>query len=174
MTYIGELKHDVGAQCTKFTIPTSIAPRYGGTQAYSDLDSSNADVVMSDVDGMEITIDISMGSGSVIREVRSPSHPIGIKLGRISTAPSTQALQMSQASATLSQGSVDLDKDFVLEIVNDTAKQPRALLETYAADPRQKALMGRSFRSSFYPFQHFRRVTTRKSCKITLTRERKC
>lgn len=31
ITYIGELKHDVGSQCTKFTIPTSIAPRYGET-----------------------------------------------------------------------------------------------------------------------------------------------
>ena len=31
ITYIGELKYDVGSQCTKFTIPTSIAPRYGET-----------------------------------------------------------------------------------------------------------------------------------------------
>ena len=143
VTYIGELKHDVGAQCTKFTIPTSIAPRYGRTdaQAYSDDFSFNTDVANSDEDGLEITIDISMGSGSIIREVRSPSHPIAIKLGSTSTAPSTQTPQMSQASATLSQGSADLDKDFILEIVNDTAKQPKAFLETYTDDPRQKALM---------------------------------
>ena len=31
VTYVGELKYDVGTQCTKFTIPKSIAPRYGHT-----------------------------------------------------------------------------------------------------------------------------------------------
>ena len=48
---------------------------------------------------------------------------------------------MSHASATLSQDSVDLDKDFILEIVNNIADKPKAVLETYADDPRQKALM---------------------------------
>ena len=96
---------------------------------------------MSGKNGIELTIDIDLGSDSTIREVRSPSHPIAVKLGNISTASKAQALQTSQASATLSQGSVDLDKDFILEIVNDAADKPKAVLETYADDPRQKALM---------------------------------
>lgn len=90
---------------------------------------------------MEITIDISMGSGTVIREVRSPSHPIAIRLGRTSIAPATGTPQLSQASATLSQGSANLDKDFHIEIANDITKQPKALLETYADNQGQRALM---------------------------------
>ena len=153
ITYIGELKHDVGAQCTKFTIPTKIAPGYGGTSPFS-ISGSTAfstpgstafsipgSTAKPDGNGMEITVDISMGSGTAIREVRSPSHPIAIKLGRTSVTPATETSQSSQASATLSQGSANLDKDFHIEIVNDVTKQPKALLETYADDPRQRALM---------------------------------
>ncbi|KAG7007803.1 hypothetical protein G7Y79_00008g024410 [Physcia stellaris] len=136
VTYIGELKHDVAAQCTKFTIPTKIAPRYG-TSPFS-IPGSTA---KPDGNGMEITVDISMGSGTTIREVRSPSHPIAIKLGRTSITPTTGTPQLSQASATLSQGSANLDKDFHIEIVNDITKQPKALLETYANNTRQRALM---------------------------------
>ena len=137
VTYIGELKHDIGAQCTKFTIPTKISPRYGNTSPFS-IPGSTA---KPDENDMEITVDISMGSGTIIREVRSPSHPIAIKLGTTSITPATGTPQSSQASATLSQGSANLDKDFHIEIVNDIAKQPKALLETYTDDPRQRALM---------------------------------
>jgi hypothetical protein len=31
ITYIGELKHDVGADAIRFTLPTKISPRYGQT-----------------------------------------------------------------------------------------------------------------------------------------------
>ena len=138
VTFIGELRHDVSAQCTKFCIPTSIAPRYSSTPSYPDVRSSLA---RTDGNGMQITVDISMGSTTVIREVRSPSHPIAVKLGSTSSTPSTEPPQMSQASVTLSQESTNLDKDFNLEIVNETVKQPRALLETYVGDPCQRALM---------------------------------
>ena len=141
VTYIGELKFDVSAQCTKFCIPTSIAPRYDGTPSYPQLKALPSNFAKPDGNGMQITVDINMGSTTFIREVRSPSHPIAVKLGSTSSTPSTEMPQMSQASATLSQGSTDLDKDFNLEIVNETVKQPRALLETYVGDPRQRALM---------------------------------
>ena len=136
VTYIGELRHDVSAECTKFTIPTSISPRYGGMPVYLPGNLAN-----TNGNGMEITVDISMGLGSVIREVRSPSHPIAVRLGSSSVPPSIEAPNLSQASATLSQGGADLDKDFHLEIVNEIAKQPRALLETYSGNTSQRALM---------------------------------
>ena len=96
---------------------------------------------MSHKNGIEITIDMDLGSGSTIREVRSPSHPIAVKIGSTSTAPPAQGFRISQASATLSHGNVALDKDFILEIVNDIADKPKAVLETYADDSCQKALM---------------------------------
>ena len=96
---------------------------------------------MSDKNGIEIAIDMDLGLGSTIQEVRSPSHPIAVKIGSTSTAPPAQGFRISQASATLSQGDVALDKDFILEIVNDIADKPKAVLETYADDSRQKALM---------------------------------
>ncbi|KAL8793716.1 MAG: hypothetical protein Q9195_003657 [Heterodermia aff. obscurata] len=141
VTYIGELRHDVSAQCTKFCIPTSIAPRYGGAPSNPSLISSSRNLTQITGNGMRITVDVSMGSTTVIREVRSPSHPIAVKLGGTSSTLSTEIPQLSQASATLSQGSTDLDKDFILEIVNETVKKPRALLETYVGDTRQRALM---------------------------------
>ena len=116
VTYIGELKHDISANCTKFTIPTRIAPRYGGSSAFnapwSQPNYSHTLFPQPNTDGtsngMEITVDINMEGGSIIREVRSPSHPIAVKLGSTSTAASTQAPQMSRASASLSQGKLDL------------------------------------------------------------------
>ena len=141
VTFIGELRHDVSAQCTKFCIPTSIAPRYGDTPSYPNVRLPARSLGKTIGIGMQITVDISMGSTTVIREVRSPSHPIAIKLGSTSSTPSTETPEMSQASVRLSQEGTDLDKDFNLEIVNETVKQPRALLETYASDPCQRALM---------------------------------
>lgn len=79
--------------------------------------------------------DISMGSTTVIREVRSSSYPIAVKLESTSITSSTEPPQMSQASATLSQESTDLGKDFNLEIVHDNVKKPRAWLETYVGNP---------------------------------------
>ena len=141
VTFIGELRHDVSAQCTKFGLPTSIAPRYSGTPIYPNLRLSAGSLAKPNRNGMQITVDISMGSTTIIREVRSPSHPIAVKLGSTSSSPSTETPEMSQASVTLSQEGTDLDKDFNLEIVNETVKQPRALLETYVGDPCQRALM---------------------------------
>ena len=67
--------------------------------------------------GIAITVDVNMQKDSPIQEIRSPSHPIAVALGRTSTREA-QPLHLSKASATLSLGTSTLDKDFVLEIIH--------------------------------------------------------
>lgn len=138
VTYIGELKHDVGTESVRFTIPTEIAPRYGNsaTAAYND-----GAAVSAVGDAISITVDIDMAEGSFIRELRSPSHPIAMKLGITSEALSSEGPKGSQASASLSQESAELDRDFVLEIVNTASTTPKAVLETSINNGHDRALM---------------------------------
>lgn len=66
--------------------------------------------------GIAITVDVNMPDDSPLQELRSPSHPIAVALGRTSTSES-QTPHLSRASATLSLGTSTLEKDFVLEIL---------------------------------------------------------
>lgn len=91
--YIGELKHDLALEGIRFTLPTFISPRYGAGGPQGDMESSSAG-------GITITVDINMPGECPIQEVRSPSHPIGLSLGKISTQ-SDDSLNPSRASATL-------------------------------------------------------------------------
>ena len=67
--------------------------------------------------GIAVTVDVNMPEDSPIQELRSPSHPIAVALGRTTTNES-QSPHLSKASATLSLGTSTLEKDFVLEIVH--------------------------------------------------------
>lgn len=137
ITYIAELKNDMGANGTRFTLPNSISPRYGNVSlGRNRYDSFPA----TETGGISVVVDVSMAKGSFIKELRSPSHPIGVTIGNTSTAP-TESPLLSQASATLALESAQLDRDFVLEIVHSEAATPRALLETHPTIPGQRALM---------------------------------
>ena len=138
VTYIGELKHDVGAASIRFTIPTNIAPRYGNSEALSRGPQGTA---IAQGESISITVDIDMAKGSFIREVRSPSHPIAVTLGNTAHASSSEDLVASRASASLSQNNSVLDKDFVLEILNSASTSPKAVLEEYTGDATDRALM---------------------------------
>lgn len=100
---------------------------------------SNADLGIC-IGGLAITVNISMETDSALQEVRSPSHPIAVTLGRISTATS-EAYHPSRASATLSLSTSALSKDFVLEILHEDSGKPKALLETHPTLNGQRALM---------------------------------
>ena len=67
--------------------------------------------------GIAITVDVQMPEDSAIQELRSPSHPIAVILGKTSASES-QHPHLSRASASLSLGTSTLDKDFILEIIN--------------------------------------------------------
>lgn len=90
--------------------------------------------------GIKIIVDIDLSEGSFLKGVESPSHPISVSMGTISTASSSDPV-MSKASATLALGSAALDKDFVLIIQSKTTGIPRALLEIHPTIPNQRALM---------------------------------
>ncbi|KAK3824893.1 MAG: LOW QUALITY PROTEIN: von Willebrand domain-containing protein [Benniella sp.] len=123
ITYIGELKHDAEVNGVRFTIPTSIMPRY------VELSTQSASGGR-----LQVTVDVVLAQSN---KVQSPSHPITVALGTTSFAPNADAA-LSKASATLCLGDAALDKDFIIQV--DTGV-PTAILETHPTIPNQRALM---------------------------------
>lgn len=142
VTYIGELKDDDTAGI-RFTIPTSIAPRYGQDSGlYSGHpDSGTTHLSQSLPHGqISITVDINLPEGLSIRTVQSPSHPIAVSMGTLSTAHQSDPV-INKASASLSLGSAALERDFVLIVHSKGTGIPKALLETHPTIPNHRALM---------------------------------
>ncbi|KAI4205079.1 MAG: hypothetical protein LQ350_000706 [Teloschistes chrysophthalmus] len=136
ITYVGELKHDAEADGTRFTLPTHIAPGYGSQPNASLVGGSR----VQEDGGISITVDISIEEGSFIRGVQSPSHPIAVTMGNTSTSTG-QDPSMHQASSTLSLGSSELDKGFVLIVLTKDTSTPKALLETHDTINQQQAML---------------------------------
>ncbi|KAB5546956.1 von Willebrand factor type A domain-containing protein [Coniochaeta sp. 2T2.1] len=137
ITYLGELKHDAEVDGVRFTIPTSIAPRYGDYPG--DLAKGNH---VSTKEGIKIIVDAEMPSDSNIRSVQSPSHPISVTIGNTSSgAASGAAMSLQKASATLSLGTAELDKDFVVQIVATDTGNPVAILEAHPTLSNHRAIM---------------------------------
>ena len=136
ITYCGELKHDAAIDGLRYMLPASIAPRYGNYPG--EVLKSNA----TSKGGISITVDVDMAS-SAIRKVQSPSHPIAVSMGVLSTAEEGDKapFDSSQASATLTRGSTELADDFVLQLLIDDTSKPQAILETHPELPNQRALM---------------------------------
>jgi len=133
ITYIGELKyHETDG--IRFTIPTKIAPRYGPGPAHGSMFQAREER------GIKITVDVNMPEGSFIKAVESPSHPIAVSMGTVSTATAADPL-MSKASATLSLEISALEKDFVLIVQSKDVGIPKAILETHPTIRNHRALM---------------------------------
>lgn len=135
ITYIGELKHHE-TEGIRFTIPTNIAPRYGQGPSHPMAGGSQA----QQEGGIKITVDVNMPEGSFIKGVQSPSHPIAVSMGALSTAVDADPT-MNKASATLSLGSAALEKDFVLIVQCKDVGIPKAILEIHPTIPHHRALM---------------------------------
>ncbi|KAK0628377.1 von Willebrand factor type A domain-containing protein, partial [Bombardia bombarda] len=142
ITYLGELKHDAEADGIRFTIPTSIAPRYGDWEAQYSIKRPSSAVTASTKTGIAITVDAEMPSDSNIKSIQSPSHPISVTIGNTSTSAAASAdMALSKASASLSLGIAELGGDFILHIISTNTANPIALLETHPTKPNQRALM---------------------------------
>lgn len=134
--YVQELKHDAEVDGIRLTIPSSISPRY----AYypGKLQETSAEI---DSKGISITVDVNMAQGIPIKKVISPSHPIEVTLGSLSTSASDEDASISRGSATLALGTTELETDFVLQVVAKDVGIPQAILETHPTLPNQRALM---------------------------------
>lgn len=136
ITYVGELKHDAETDGTRFTLPTRIAPRYGSLPNSTVRSGTTA----QEEGGIKVTVDAVVPEGSFIRSVQSPTHPIAVTMGTTSTAPKDDPA-LHRASATLSLGTSQLDKDFVLIVLAKDTGVPAALLESHSTIKDQRALM---------------------------------
>ncbi|KAK3723151.1 hypothetical protein LTR37_001874 [Vermiconidia calcicola] len=136
ITYCGELKHDAAIDGLRYTLPTSIAPRYG---VYPG-NVLNSNTVTKQ--GISITVDIDMAN-SAIRKVQSPSHPIAVSMGATSMSEggNQSPFKPSQASATLTLGTTELADDFVLQLLIDDISKPQAVLEAHPELPNHRAIM---------------------------------
>ncbi|KAJ5908398.1 hypothetical protein N7495_001080 [Penicillium taxi] len=133
ITLVSELKQDIQTNGPRYTVPCSIAPRYGGNQ---DIHTSSTNVVLKKT---SIKVDFILEKSVVIRSIQSPSHPIQVDVGRTSTM-SESTFQPCFASAKLREN-LAIDSDFVLTVKSSTADTPVALLETHPTIPNQQALM---------------------------------
>ena len=140
--YLGELAHDAETDSVRFTIPTKISPRYGflampgssqiGAFAFNSRDGEKP---------FSVTVDAQMPDGSTIKSVQSPSHPISVQIGYSSKDASSGEPSFQKASASLSLGSVELDKDFIIQVAASKLGEPSAVLETHPTIPNQRAIM---------------------------------
>ncbi|CAI6084885.1 unnamed protein product [Clonostachys chloroleuca] len=137
IVYLGELKHDAEIDGLRFTLPTFIAPRYAASELVGTHGDSNAQAT----GGLSVTVDAQLPVGSSIKTVQSPSHPISVQVGSCSTDSSTDEPSLQKASATLSLGSTEMDKDFILQLSATKLGDPSAVLETHPTIPNQRALM---------------------------------
>ncbi|KIW63114.1 hypothetical protein PV04_09990 [Phialophora macrospora] len=137
IVYLGELKHDAETDGSRFTIPTIIAPRYGSISAESASALSNS---VAQKGRISICVDVTLEDGTIIRGLQSPSHPIAVTMGRTSDMDE-DSFSNNHASAALTLGSTELDKDFVVVVLAKGTDTPRALLETHPSIPNQRAIM---------------------------------
>jgi hypothetical protein len=89
--YIQELKHDSEVDGVRLTIPTHIAGRYGSFPSIEFFPTRVDD------SGISIIVDINMAVGVPIKRILSPSHPVEISLGTLSTSPSGADFSPSNA-----------------------------------------------------------------------------
>ncbi|PWY89854.1 hypothetical protein BO70DRAFT_426290 [Aspergillus heteromorphus CBS 117.55] len=140
ITFVHELQTDSQTDGIRYTLPNAIAPRYGVT-ASDDIPFSYDRSI--EQKGLAITVDVKMEKGSAIREVQSPSHPVHVSLGRISSSETSADFAPHHASASLrlEQEHPLLDQEFVLIVKADNTDSPRALLESHPTILSQRALM---------------------------------
>ncbi|TQV90818.1 hypothetical protein V2A60_002498 [Cordyceps javanica] len=137
VTFLGELKHDAEVDGLRYTIPTHIAPRYADdfvvpipAHDYSTAKDAS----------LSVTIDVDLATGTAIKSVQSPSHPISVNIGTTSTRPNDDP-SLQYASASLTRSDVQLDKDFIVQVCAKGLGDPSAVLETHAAIPSRRAIM---------------------------------
>ncbi|KAJ5761786.1 von Willebrand factor type A [Penicillium nucicola] len=132
ITLIQELAQDAKTDGVRYMIPVTVGPRYGNGV---DLPHPPEGFLVK----ISIKVDVVMEKGSHIRNVRSPSHPIEVDLGRTADMPQS-FFEPNYASIKIGEF-IRIQEDFVITVNADKHDLPFALLETHPTLPNQKALM---------------------------------
>jgi Ca-activated chloride channel family protein len=104
----------------RFTLPTTIAPRYAPAEDRRGVGESEADRVSPPVAltvpyGLELEVDIE--TTAALRSVESPTHPIAL------------TLDAHRATVRLSERETALDRDFVLQVTVAESHSPHVRVE---------------------------------------------
>ena len=132
LTTVSELPLEGDA--IRFTLPTTIAPRYAPAADLQGVGESEADRV-SPPYALQVpyglTLEVDVQTTAPVRSVESPSHPVAV------------TIESGRATVRLSGREAALDRDVVLKITLAETHAPRAVVER-APDGRAYALV--SFR----------------------------
>jgi Ca-activated chloride channel family protein len=132
LTTVSELPLEGDA--IRFTLPTTIAPRYAPAEDRKGVGETEAERV-SPPHALQVpyglTLEVDVRTTAPVRTVESPSHPVSVTIGD------------GGATVRLAEREAALDRDFVLKIALAETHAPRALVER-APDGHAYALV--SFR----------------------------
>jgi Vault protein inter-alpha-trypsin domain/von Willebrand factor type A domain len=153
VTYINELKADLGGDGVLVTIPTSVAARYGDPP----LGFAGRPVTGSSVGTTEsgLRIQVEVSAPVPIRKLECRTHPISVELGADGHATPADSFQdllpesgvpgfnPNKARAILTDQSASLSRDFVLLILTSSPGlfTSRALVEQHPDLPERLAMM---------------------------------
>ncbi len=135
ITYVAELA--VEGDDLRFALPTTVSPRYAPADDHKGVGRTPAEALnppraWTVPYGLDLTVRIE--SGSAIRAVESPSHPLRVELDG------------ARAAVRLGARETALDRDFVLIVKRAEAHAPRAWVET---DPRGRTVAMVAFQPRF-------------------------
>ena len=132
LTIVSELALEGDA--IRFTLPTTIAPRYAPAEDRKGVGETEAERV-SPPYALQVpyglTLEVDVRTTAPVRSVESPSHPISV------------TIEDGRATVRLSEREAALDRDVVLKIALAETHEPRAVVER-GPDGRAYALV--SFR----------------------------
>jgi Ca-activated chloride channel family protein len=120
ITYVTELRFEGDA--IRFTLPTTVAPRYAPAEDRSGVGPSpaltlNPPLAFAVPYGLELEARVALETP--IRGLESPSHPVAVECDG------------GRAVVRLASRAAALDRDFVLLVRRDDDGQPRALVERH-------------------------------------------
>ena len=104
----------------RFTLPTTIAPRYAPAEDQKGVGESEAERVNPPYAlhvPYGLTLEVDVRTSTPVRSVESPSHPVAV------------TIEGGRAEVQLSEREAALDRDVVLKIALAETHQPRALVE---------------------------------------------
>ena len=118
LTTVSELPLEGDA--IRFTLPTTIAPRYAPATDRKGVGETEAERV-SPPYALEVsyglTLEVDVQTTAPVRSVESPSHPVSV------------TIENGRATVRLSEREAALDRDVVLKIALAETHEPRALVE---------------------------------------------